>query len=127
MGGFKIGFFDVLNLKVTIIKDDKIKRFQGYLAGVESELDYSDIVVTYFDNLICIKHLKQMQRSTYEDVPDQYISDDIDVCLFKFNAENNTAELIEIKKGLNPKSIRLNDKNEIVITCSNGIQIYNVD
>jgi hypothetical protein len=127
LGGFKIGFFDIINWKVTVIKDDKIKRFQGYLAGVESELNYSDIVVTYFNNLVCIKHLKQTERCTYDDVPDRIIADDTDVCLFKFNAENNTADLIEIKKGLNPKSLRLNDKNEIVITCLNGIQIYNVE
>lgn len=101
-----------------------MKRFQGYLAGVENTLDYSDIVVTNSNNLVCIKYLKQVQRSTYDDVPDELIGENTDVCLFNFNAENYTTLLIESKRGLNPKGIYLNEKDEIVITCFNGIQIY---
>ena len=127
LGGFKIGFFDVSNWKVIVIRDDNMKRFQGYLAGVENDLNYYDIIVTDFNSLICIKHLKQVRRSTYDDVPDEIIGDNDSVCLFKFNAENNTTTLIETKNGLNPKNIYLNEKDELVITCSNGIQIYKFD
>lgn len=127
LGGFKIGFFDVSNWKVMVIRDDNMRRFQGYLAGVENYLNYSDIVVTDLNNLICIKYLKQVQRCTYDDVPDQVLGEDTDVCLFNFNDENNTTLLIESKRGLNPKSIHLNEKDEIVITCSNGIQIYKLE
>ena len=124
LGGFKIGFFDVSNWIIRIIRDDGMKRFQGYLAGVENTLDYSDIVVTNSNNLVCIKYLKQVQRCTYDDVPDELIGENTDVCIFNFNAENYTTLLIESKRGLNPKGIYLNEKDEIVITCFNGIQIY---
>ena len=124
MGGFKIGFFDTSNWGVKVIRDDGMKRFQGYLAGVENDLNYSDIVVIDSNTLICIKYLKQVQRSTYDDVPDQFIGENSDVYLLNFNAENNTTLLIESKRGLNPKNIYLNEKDEIEITCSNGIQIY---
>ena len=124
LGGFKIGFFDVSNWGVKVIRDDGMKRFQGYLAGVENDLNYSNIVVTDSNSLICIKYLKQVQRSTYDDVPDQFMGENCDVCLFNFNAENNKTVLIESKRGFNPKSIYLNEKGEIEITCSNGIQIY---
>ena len=124
LGGFKIGFFDTSNWGVKVIRDDGMKRFQGYLAGVENDLNYSDVVVTNSNSLICIKYLKQVQRSTYDDVPDQFIGENSDVYLLNFNAENNTTLLIESKRGLNPKSIYLNENGEIEITCSNGIQIY---
>ena len=124
MGGFKIGFFDVSNWIVRIIRDDGMKRFQGYLAGVENDLNYSDIVVTNSNNLVCIKYLRQVERCTYDDVPDRFIGENTDVCIFNFNAENYTTLLIESKRSLNPKGIYLNEKDEIVITCLNGIQIY---
>ncbi len=124
LGGFKIGFFDTSNWGVKVIRDDGMKRFQGYLAGVENDLNYSDIVVIDSNTLICIKYLKQVQRSTYDDVPDQFIGENSDVYLLNFNPENNTTLLIESKRGLNPKNIYLNEKDEIEITCSNGIQIY---
>lgn len=104
-----------------------MKRFQGNLAGFENNSNYYDIIVTDFNTLICIKHLKQIRTSTYDDIPDEFIGDNYSICLFKFNNENNTTLLIEIKKGLNPKSIHLNEKDEIVITCSNGIQTYKFD
>ena len=107
-----------------VIRDDGMKRFQGYLAGVENDLNYSDIVVIDSNTLICIKYLKQVQRSIYDDVPDDFMGEYCDVYLFNFNAENYTTLLIESKRGLDPKSIYLNEKGEIEITCSNGIQIY---
>ena len=124
LGGFKIGFFDVSNWGVKVIRDDGMKKFQGYLAGVENDLNYSNIVVTDSNYLICTRYLKQVQRSTYDDVPDQFLGENCDVYLFYFNAENYTTLLIESKRGLDPKSIYLNEKGEIEITCPNGIQIY---
>ena len=124
LGGFKIGLFDVNNWTITIIRDDKMKRFQGHIAGVENNLNYSDIVV-YSGKLICIRDFNQTQRSTYDNIPDQEISNGKDVYIFDYdNNQNKIIKLDEVKKGLNPKSIYLNNKNEVVIACSNGLQFY---
>ena len=125
--GYKIGLFDINNWKVIIIRNDNIKRFQGYLAGIQSEIEYSDIVLTYFNRIVCKRHLKQTQGSTYEDVPNSVSRDDNEVLVFDFDPENNATKIIETRKDICPNSIILNDKNEIIISNNKGVQIYIID
>ena len=127
LGGYKIGLFDIINWKVIIIRNDNIKRFQGYLAGIQSEIEYSDIVLTYFNRIICKRQLKQTQGSTYDDIPNSVTRDDNEICVFDFDPENNITKIIEIKKDIYPNSVILNDKNEIIISSNKGVQIYIID
>ena len=127
LAGFKIGILDLNNWTVKLIRDDGIKRFQGYLAGNQNEIEYSDVVLTYFNRIVCKRHFKQIQGSTYDDVPNSVSFDDNEVCTFDFDPENNTTKIIEKRKDIRVNSIRLNDKNEIEILSENEIQIYTLD
>ena len=124
LGGYKIGYFDINTYKVFIIRDDGIKAFTS---GSETRIDYSDIVISYFNRIICKKYFYQITGSTYEDAPNSVSANETTIYVFDFDPENNTTTLIENKKGIEPVNICLNEKNEILITSYTGVQIYNVD
>lgn len=119
LGGYKIGLLDIKNWKFKILRDETINRFKN--------INYSDIVITYFNRIICKKSFKEIQGSTYDDVPNTVISDDNFVCILDFDPENNRTRLVQNNKNINPLNICLNEKNEILITCSNCVQVYNID
>ena len=124
LGGYKIGYFDINNWQVITIRDDGIKAFTS---GAETRIDYSDIILTYFNRIICKKYFYQVTGSTYEDAPNTVKENEVSVCVLDFDTEKITSILIENKKGINPQSIYLNEKNEILISDSNGVQVYSVD
>ena len=127
LGGYKIGIFDLKNLKVSILYSDNIKRFQGYLAGVQTQIEYSDIVLTYFNRIVCKRFFKQISGSTYDDVPNSLLREDNEIFTFEFDPENNTVKLIESRKDIGGKTIDLYENNEIKISNNNGIHIYCID
>ncbi len=127
LGGYKIGIFDLKNLKVSILYSDNIKRFQGYLAGVQTQIEYSDIVLTYFNRIVCKRFFKQISGSTYDDVPNSLLREDNEIFTFEFDPENNTVKLIESRKDIGAKTIDLYENNEIKISNNNGIHIYCID
>ena len=127
LGGYKIGIFDLKNLKVSILYSDNIKRFQGYLSGVETNIEYSDIVLTYFNRIVCKKFFKQISGSTYDDVPNTLLREDNEIFTFEFDPENNTVKLLESRKDIGAKTIDLYENNEIKISNNNGIHIYCID
>ena len=127
LGGYKIGIFDLKNLKVSILYSDNIKRFQGYLSGVETNIEYSDIVLTYFNRIVCKKFFKQISGSTYDDVPNSLLREDNEIFTFEFDPENNIVKLIESRKDIGGKTIDLYENNEIKISNNNGIHIYCID
>ena len=127
LGGYKIGIFDLKNLKVSILYSDNIKRFQGYLSGVETNIEYSDIVLTYFNRIVCKRFFKQISGSTYDDVPNSLLREDNEIFTFEFDPENNTVKLIESRKDIGGKTIDLYENNEIKISNNNGIHIYCID
>ena len=124
LGGYKIGYFDINNWQVITIRDNRIKAFTS---GAETRIDYSDIILTYFNRMICKKYFYQVTRSTYEDAPNTVKENEVYICVLDFDTEKITSTLIENKKGINPQSIYLNEKNEILISDSNGVQVYSVD
>ena len=124
LGGYKIGYFDTNIYKVFIIRDDGIRAFTS---GSQTTIDYSDIVLTYFNRIVCKKYFYQITGSTYEDAPNSVNANETTICVFDFDPENNTTTLIENRKGIEPEYICLNEKNEILITTYSGAQIYNVD
>jgi hypothetical protein len=124
LGGYKIGYFDTNIYKVFIIRDDGIIAFTS---GSQTTIDYSDIVLTYFNRIICKKNFYQITGSTYEDAPNSVNANETTICVFDFDPENNTTTLIENRKGIEPDHICLNEKNEILITTYTGAQIYNID
>ena len=114
-------------MKVSILYSDNIKRFQGYLSGVETNIEYSDIVLTYFNRIVCKKFFKQISGSTYDDVPNSLLREDNEIFTFEFDPENNTVKLIESRKDIGGKTIDLYENNEIKISNNNGIHIYCID
>ena len=104
LGGYKIGIFDLKNLKVSILYSDNIKRFQGYLAGVQTQIEYSDIVLTYFNRIVCKRFFKQISGSTYDDVPNSLLREDNEIFTFEFDPENNIVKLIESRKDIGTKN-----------------------
>ena len=124
LGGYKIGYFDINTYKVYILRDDGIKAFTS---GAETKIEYSNIVLTYFNRIICKKYFNQITGSTYEDAPNTLNANETTVCVLDFDPENNTSSLIENKKGIEPENICLNENNEILITNHMGVQIYNID
>lgn len=127
LGGYKIGYFDQNNWRVIIIRDDNIKGFQGYLTGTQNEIDYSEIIVTYFNRLICKRHFKQVQGSTYDDVPNYESANEDVVYTFDFDPENIILSLIECRKDIGVKSINLIENNKVRITSNYGVKIYQID
>ena len=127
LGGYKIGILDLNNSKVIVLHDDKIKKFQGYLAGVESNIEYSNFVFTYFNKIICNRHIHQIQGSTYDDIPNVLLRDENEIYVFENDPESNEFKLIEKRKDIYGKCIDLSDKNEIRICNSKGVHLYCID
>ena len=124
LGGYKIGYFDINNWNIITIRDDNIKAFTS---GSQTEIDYSDIVMTYFNRLICKKYFYRITGSTYEDAPNTVDSNETTVCVLDYDPEKNTTTLIENRKEKKPENICLNMENEILITSFGGVQIYCID
>ena len=127
LGGYKIGYFDINNWSVITIRDDNIRKFQGYLTGTQTEIDYSEIIVTYFNRLVCKRKFKQIQGSTYDDVPNYESANEDVVYTFEFDPENIILRLIECRKDIGVKSINLIENNRIRITSNDGVKIYQID
>lgn len=124
LGGYKIGYFDINTYKVFILRDDGINAFTS---GSETRIEYSDIVISYFNRIVCKKYFYQITGSTYEDAPNTVSANETTVCVLDYDQENNTTKLIENRKGIEPENIYLNENNEILITNYTGVQIFNID
>ena len=93
----------------------------------EANIEYTNFVFTYFNRIICNRHLNQIQRSTYDDIPDSLLRDDNEIYVFENDPESNEFKLIEKRKDINGKCIDLTDKNEIRICNSKGVHLYYID
>ena len=125
--GSKIGYFDIINLNVKIIHDDNIKFFSGYLTGTQTTIEYSNLILTYFNRLVCKKYFRRIEGSTYDDIPNRETDNATLVCLFDFDLENKNLKFYESNRDINPIEIVMNENNEILISCINGIRAYNID
>ena len=124
LGGYKIAYFDSNNLGVITIRDDGITAFTS---GANTEINYSDIIITYFNRIICKKYFYQITGSTYEDAPNTLSANDTTICVLDFDIEKKTSTLIENRKDIYPINLYLSENNEILNSVFNGIQIYNID
>lgn len=124
LGGYKIAYFDFNNSRVMTIRDDGITAFTS---GANTEINYSNIILTYFNRIICKKHFYQITGSTYEDSPNTLSANDTTACVLDFDIEKKTSTLIENRKDIYPIDLYLSENNEIIIPVFNIFRVYNLD
>ena len=124
LGGYKIAYFDYNNSRVITIRDDGITAFTP---SANTEINYSNIILTYFNRIICKKSFYQITGSTYEDCPNKISANEETVYVLDFDIEKKTSTLIENKKDIYPIDLYLSEKNEIVIPVFNIFRVYNLD
>ena len=127
LAGRLIGYLDIINWNVKIIHNDNIKSFSGYLTGTQTTIEYSNLILTYFNRLFCKKYYRRIEGSTYDDIPNRETDNNTLVCLFDFDLENKNLKFYESNKDINPIEIAMNENNEILISCINGVRAYNLD
>ena len=127
LGGRVIGLFNINDLSYSLLFDDNIPKLKmSYLSGVETYIEYSHFNLTYFNRLICNQKFKKILRVHYDDVDDEVVADEKNICIFNYNPENCKMTLAHINKNLKPKSIYINKEDELIIVKDSCVNVYNL-
>ena len=123
-----LGIFNINEDSYKILYNDNIPELKmSYLSGTANFIDYSNFILTYFNKLICRRKFKQILKCHYDDVDDEVITDEKSLCIFDFNPEMNSINLIQNHKNIKIKDIYINNNNEIIISSENKIKIYYIE
>ena len=129
IAGRLIGFFNINDFSYKILYDDSIdKRTIGYLTGTDTDINYSNFVLTYFNKLICRRKFLEISRVSYEGIDDSVSANERSFCIFDYNPKNNTIQLNKNYKKLYIGTIYKNNDEEIIVSIGGDkIRIYYID
>ena len=73
------------------------------MASVQTQIDYSDIVLTYFNRIVYKSFFNQVSENTYNDVSNSVLKENNEIFTFQFDQGNNKVKLIESRKDIGQK------------------------
>jgi len=125
LGGRIIGLLNINDWSISILFDDNIDKLKmSYLSGVETYIEYSHFNITYFNRLICKQKFKQILKCHYDNVDDEVIANENNVCIFDFNPENDKMTKNHVNKNLKPEKIYINEDDELISVKDSCINVY---